>query len=260
MALPRALVRAVARAKPLVPDGAWPVLLATRSLLGQRPVIGLPHAKRVLVVAAHPDDEVIGCGGTVRLLADAGATITAVYATSGDASIGSDRTAEELAELREAEARAGAAVIGATRTTFLRLPDGGLADRSDDLVAALTTVIDAEAPDVVLAPWRWDDHPDHRAIMAALCSSGLPDDLEVWTYECWTPLPANRLVDVTAVADVRERALAEHATAAQAFDLSAMLALGRYRSVHGLMGNGVAEAFLAGTLAEHRGLEDGSAP
>jgi LmbE family N-acetylglucosaminyl deacetylase len=90
----------------------------------------------------------------------------------------------------------------------------------------------------VLAPWELDGHPDHQVLHTAI-----PAGVEVWGYETWTPLPPTWIVDVTSVHERKARALACYETAHLAFDVSAMLALDRYRSVHGLMGKGYAEAY-----------------
>ncbi|HET6874905.1 MAG TPA: hypothetical protein VFH70_09015, partial [Acidimicrobiales bacterium] len=100
-------------------------------------------------------------------------------------------------------------------------------------------------PEAVFLPWFADGHPDHEACTAAVAAAGLGQDVEVWGYETWTPLPANRIVDITDAYGAKKAAVAAHATAHLAFDLSATLGLSRYRSVHGLMGRGYAEGFLA---------------
>lgn len=243
----RTLGRVVARAKPAVPEGAWPLLLTLRSLAGPGPVVGVPTWRRALALAAHPDDESVGAGGLLSLLADAGATVTLAFATDGEATRGSGLDPAATAALRRGEAQAACRVLGVGDVRFLGLADGGLAGSVDELAAAVGAMAAETAPEAVLLPWFLDDHPDHMALSAALgrCAGALGPGLEVWGYETWTPLPANRLVDISAVLDRKRRALAAHATAHLAFDVSAALGLARWRSIHGLMGRGHAEAFLA---------------
>ena len=119
------------------------------------------------------------------------------------------------------------------------------------LAAALAELVTRLAPDVLFVPWFADGHADHGACTRGLARAGLPSGLEVWGYETWTPLPANRIVDITGVVEAKEAALAAHETAYLAFDIGATLGLSRYRSVHGLMGRGYAEAFLAAPLARY---------
>ena len=243
MRLPRALLRA----RPLVPDRAWPLLLTVRSMVGDGPVIADPNVRKALVLAAHPDDETLGCGGTIAILADHHADVTVAFATDGEATIGASTSTAETARRRRDEAAAACRILGAT-ATFWGLPDGSLVHH----VEALATHIGAAAhgADAVFLPWFLDDHPDHQALGAALQDARLPDGIEVWGYETWTALPANRLVDVTRVWDRKERAIAAHVTAAQAFDLRAGLGINRWRSLHGLMGRGYAEGFLVAPAPE----------
>lgn len=254
MRLPRAFVRAVARAKPLVPERAWPALLSLRSLTGDGPVVGTPGFHRVLVLAPHPDDEAVGCGGLMALLADAGAEVDVVFATDGEATRGAPSAPAATAASRRREAEAACRTLGARPPRFLGLSDGALGSHLDELARSVRAVAGELSPDAVLVPWFGDGHDDHRAMSEAVARAGLADDVEVWAYETWTPLPANRVVDVSRVIARKERAIAAHETAHLAFDVGAMLGLNRYRSLHGLMGRGWAEAYLAASPSAYADL------
>ncbi len=217
-------------------------------------MVGLPEWSRVLILAAHPDDESVGAAGTLALLCDAGAVVTAVLATDGEATRGSAGDPATTGALRREEARAACRILGVGDVRHLGLADGGLPGSVDALASSISSVVAEVEPEVVLLPWWLDDHPDHQALSSALAVADVSGSLEVWGYETWTPLPANRLVDITQVLDRKRRALAEHRTAHLAFDVSAALGLNRWRSIHGLMGVGHAEAFVAAPLAEYREL------
>lgn len=216
-----------------------------RSLAGDGPILATPTFRRVLVLAAHPDDETAGCGGLMAVLADAGATVDVAIATSGEGTIGADLDAAEVARRREGEARRAVAVLGGRPPRFLSHPDGGLPDHLDALTADLRGLLADLTPEAVLLPWFLDGHRDHQAIGHALEQAGVADDVELWGYETWTPLPPNRLVDITKVYERKERALAAYTTAHLAFDVSSMLGMNRYRSAHASLGKGYVEAYLA---------------
>lgn len=254
MPLPKFVVRAATRGRPLVPASAWPTLLAARTLAGDGPVLSGPPRGRLLSLSAHPDDDTIGCGGTLALATQAGSAVTAAMATSGGASIGSRLTAQELAAARESDARRACARLGVHDVRFLGFEDGNLAASHDELVAALEAILVEVSPDAVFVPWAWDGHRDHQALHRAVLDLPGRGELELWSYETWTPLPPNRHVDVTSTHDRKQQALDEHATAAEAFDLHALASLSRYRSAHTLMGRGHAEAFLVSTLDDMRHL------
>lgn len=185
----------------------------------------------VVVLAPHPDDETLGCGGRLRLAADRGERTVVVFLTSGQAGI--HGTAPGAAgRLREKEAEAAAEVLGVARTVHLRGPDGALADAADDLAAPLRAVLEEEAPQVVLLPHEADAHPDHSAawgLLAAALPPGMAPLLP--TYEVWTPLEwFDEVVDVSAVMPAKLAALRCHASqlARYRFD-DAAEGLARYR-------------------------------
>jgi LmbE family N-acetylglucosaminyl deacetylase len=256
MKLPRSITRVVARSvargKPYVPDSAWPLLLSARSALGDHPLIAAPTARRVLVLCPHPDDESVGCGGTMAVLSAAGAAVHVVYATDGEATRGGAESMAEIARKRQGEATAACKILGTELVTFLSLPDGALHEHQSELQDRLSAMLSAVAPEMVLLPWFGDHHRDHRSLDEAFAAVVADHPVEeVWGYETWTPLPPRRIVDITATVETKRAALAEHRTAAQAFDLEAMVGLSRYRSLQGLLGAGWAEAFLTGPSGEY---------
>jgi LmbE family N-acetylglucosaminyl deacetylase len=220
-------------------------------------VIGLPRFDRVLVLAPHPDDDSLGCAGTVALLADRGAIVTILTVTDGEATKGAALTREEIACRRRSESARAAAIIGAT-PRYLGLPDGGLLERERELEGLLRIAISEIGPNVVFVPWLLDGHPDHRALADALAAAMNDADngaeRQIWGYEVWTALVPNRIVDITAAIERKRSALKAHATASLAFDLSACEGLARWRAMHSLSGRGWAEAFLAVTPAQYREL------
>ena len=140
------------------------------------------RAKRVLGVFAHPDDPEFFAGATFAKWAADGAVITFVIATSGDkGSADPEMTHARLAEIREQEERAAAAVLGVEDVVFLRYKDGELFPTLE-LRRDITRLIRMKKPDIVvtLDPtvfWyetRGINHPDHRAIGAATLEAVFP--------------------------------------------------------------------------------------
>src|SRR6266550_1065426 len=82
-------------------------------------------ATQILVISPHPDDESVGCGGTIRKHVLTGDAVHVVFLTSGEAG-GHGRSAEETMRLREAEARDAAHILGLTSVEFWHQPDGRL--------------------------------------------------------------------------------------------------------------------------------------
>lgn len=236
--------RITARAADRVSPRVEAQLLRLRATVGDGPRIGLPSARRVLILAPHPDDETLACGGAAALHARAGADVRLVVVTDGDAAR-VDLPRDALARRRREEVSAAAADLGLPPPLFLGLPDGDLGGVVDDLGRELGAHLAEFEPDQVLLPWFGDEHADHRAVNHALALASPATAPLIMGGETWTPVPANRIVDVTDVIEDIQAAAARHRTAARSFDLDAMLALKRYRTVHGLRGRGWAEGYLA---------------
>ena len=117
------------------------------------------------MVAAHPDDEVLGVGGLLAVLAGLGADLRLLWATDGEASHprSTAEPARRLAAIRRAESSVAAERLGlaAVPRIHLGLPDGGLGRHEDELTERLADQVRDD--DVVLAPWSGDGHPDHEA-------------------------------------------------------------------------------------------------
>jgi len=151
--------------------------------------LGWPSA---VIVAAHPDDEVLGVGGTMSMLAAAGTRLRLIAVTDGEASHpGLDR--EAIARVRTMESAAARAVLGVQDIEVfrLRLPDTGLTACEDELAACLRELCAGFA--VCLAPWEADAHADHEAVGRAARRTGQ----HVLSYPIWMwhwAKPADRRV------------------------------------------------------------------
>lgn len=124
------------------------------------------EVERVLVVAPHPDDAEIGCGGTVARLTRDGVEVYYVVATNGDKGTEDPAlTNADLAAMRDKEQRDAAAVLGVKEVTILQNGDGELVD-GRELLGEITRHVRRIRPDIVLTtdPFRTSFyiHRDHR--------------------------------------------------------------------------------------------------
>jgi N-acetylglucosamine malate deacetylase 1 len=187
----------------------------------------------VLVIAPHPDDESIGCGGTLRLHADRGDRVVVVCLTSGEQAL-KHLPKREVWKLREAEAAAAAEVLGVARLEFFRHPDWLLDEHIDAAAEQLAREIDRESPAAVYVPHPLDAHPDHRASHVAFRRAVRDrplDGMAAMAYEVWTPMTRyNHLVNVDATMAAKMRAVRCHASQLESFDYDqAARGLNRYR-------------------------------
>jgi LmbE family N-acetylglucosaminyl deacetylase len=143
--------------RPGTPEHAWNSWRELRHL----PAVDPRSWPPIVVVAAHPD-EVLGAGGTIAILAAAGARVRLVAVTHGEASHpGADPAILALA--RATESAAALDLLGASGIEVIRLgfPDTGLAACEEQLSAALRE--QCAGFGVCLAPWEADAHADHEA-------------------------------------------------------------------------------------------------
>ena len=187
--------------------------------------------KRVLVISPHPDDESIGCGGTLRKHVVEGDEIHVIFLTSGERG-GHGRSTDRTLALRERESEAARRILGIGHIEFWREPDAGLRVRPET-VTRLAEKIRKWRPDVLYVPHPREMHADHRAAVRLVRAAlrGVRRRPIVWMYEVWTPLQRmDRIVDITPFVNVKRRAIRAYRSqcAVMSFD-DAILGLNRYR-------------------------------
>jgi LmbE family N-acetylglucosaminyl deacetylase len=142
-------------------EAQWESLNLRRTLAP----LGEFNAERLIVVAPHPDDEVLGAGGLIQVALARDIPLEIIAVTDGEASHPSSKvtTARELADLRsrESEVALGRLGWGKPIVTRLHLPDGKVQSHRKELKELLTERV--RFGDVCVAPWRRDGHPDHDA-------------------------------------------------------------------------------------------------
>ena len=186
--------------------------------------------RTALVLAPHPDDESLGCGGQIAEACARGRPPLVLVLTDGAGSHPRSRTypPARLAAVREAEARAAVAALGLPpgRIDFLRLPDTAAPTSGPGFDAAVRAILGRAARagcGVLLAPWRHDPHCDHEAahLMAAEAArrgglSHLAYPVWGWTLPDDTVLPgdapAGWRLDVARHLPAKRRAIAAHAS------------------------------------------------
>ncbi len=235
-------------------------------------LVDLPEGRRILVLAPHMDDEILGCGGTLRKHVLDGASVTVAFMTDGrhgDPELNATRLPESerrererrLVETRKQESRRAAEIIGIGSLVFLDQPDAELSV-SPQVVASLAGVLRTTRPDLVYLPFLTERHRDHWEtgsvfLESARSCGGELDALTCCGYEVWSPLLANILVDIEAVLPAKRLAIEQFQSQLRHVDyLNCILGLGAYRSIEHLKGKGHAEAFYRTDLASYRRLHD----
>lgn len=178
----------------------------------------------VIVVAPHPDDEAIGCSGTMRRHIASGDEVVVAIATDGRLSKQA-ATADEMASIRKEEALLAARRLGIERLEWLGLPEG--AWEPAELQTLLRALLQRYAPTIVYAPSRVDFHPEHLSVAHALAralesvSVAAARPIRVRIYQVQVPLTrvlTNVVADVSAVHEESTAALRAYETQAGSVD------------------------------------------
>jgi LmbE family N-acetylglucosaminyl deacetylase len=182
--------------------------------------------RRALILAPHPDDESIGCGGLIAAACAAGTPPVVLILTDGAASHPGSLTfpSARLRAVREAEALAATGILGlpAGNLRFLRQPDTGLAASGDVIETVLAIARDAPCG-IVIGPWAGDPHCDHEAAAAIAHAVAIRAGLPLLSYPVWgwlrdggALLDEERRhgwrIDISSVMDRKARAIAAHAS------------------------------------------------
>jgi LmbE family N-acetylglucosaminyl deacetylase len=159
----------------------------------------------VLIVAPHPDDETLGCGGAVALLRSYGCPVWVLVITDGTQSHPRSRKypAPILQQLREQETRSAMSRLGVASgaVTFLQLSDGKVADAValQSAQSICRNYLKGIAPKTIFLPWRHDPHPDHRAtwqlLKDAIVDTGIAARLIEYPIWDWDIQQSNHLPD-----------------------------------------------------------------
>jgi LmbE family N-acetylglucosaminyl deacetylase len=186
----------------------------------------------ILVIAPHPDDETIGCGGTLCHHAARGDHISVVFLTSGE--LGLKQLPREKAwAIRESEARNAAGILKLGDVTFLRCSDWMLGNEIPKAACLLRPLLETKRPRIVYLPHPQDAHPDHQAALPVLRAAlkGHPQKPDLRLYEVWTPLTKYDLVqDISSFMARKMRALRVHKSQLQDFDyVRAVSGLNQFR-------------------------------
>ncbi len=159
----------------------------------------IPHGPW-LIFAPHPDDDVFGMGGAMALASKRNMRVEVVVMTKGEGA--------GEPEVRKKECLQAGEILGVSQYHFWSVPDRGIS-RDRIFLEDLKTLLNAINPETVFLPGIQEFHPDHRAttqiIWSLLNDCGF--DKNVWLYEISRYNEANRLVDISSVAELKRKAI-----------------------------------------------------
>ncbi len=145
--------------------------------------------RSAVVFSPHPDDETLGCGGTIIQKRRAGAAVKIVFMTDGGRSHRHLISEDELRSIRAGEALAASRTLGVAEdgVVFLGFEDGRLSEHQGQAISRVAEVLRRERPDEVFVPYHRESPPDHvathRIVLSALRACGR--GVAVYEYPIW---------------------------------------------------------------------------
>lgn len=189
--------------------------------LVHRQVVEVPPGQRALFLAPHPDDIVLGCGGTILKLLARGVSCRLVYLTDGRAV--TDEAGEDAMDARRAaEAKAVSAALGAEEPILLDWNERTFTapEHKAELVDAVEGLLRANAPEAVFLPYLYDQHGDHRYAnhLLAAALERLETKPNVYGYEVWSFAPPGLVVDISAELEGKKELMRNYASQLEFLD------------------------------------------
>ncbi len=198
-------------------------------------VLAAPPKGSVLVLAPHPDDETIGCGGALVLHRGQGDRVRVVFVTDGMAGDALGYYAAlDYRELRREEARRAGAILGVDELVFCDYPDGRLAE-ARDLADRLAALLEAYQPDIIYRPSAIEIHPDHWALGVGVEEAlrRYKPPIRDFCYEIWATVHPTHVIDITNVWDLKRKAVEQYQSQLRYNDYIHMVAgLNAYRTIY----------------------------
>ncbi|MGA7219327.1 MAG: glycosyltransferase [Candidatus Sulfotelmatobacter sp.] len=199
--------------------------------------------QRVLVLAPHMDDEVIGCGGLVQKYRKQGAEVTVAFCTTGPGSPrkNAGEGTQTITRERITESKRAGSILGISQIVYFNLPERQLI-RNIGACGKLRSLLEEKQFDVLYVPGPDEFHPDHQATFKWVQDvlPQLAKRPELYLYEVWGSCKPDRILRLDeATWEAKRRAMLVYQTQLRQLDYHKVMA----------------------TLAEHRGaLLAGSAP
>nr|MDO8082609.1 PIG-L family deacetylase [Candidatus Freyarchaeota archaeon] len=223
---------------------------------------------RILVFGAHPDDEVIGMGGTIAKLVREGHEVRIVVFTRGDEGYPKIELKEAISEVRREELENAAKVLGVKSHDMFDIEDMGLINDKETFKRVIKTIREYQ-PGIIFTHRFEDRHRDHvaanRIVSEAWWQAGQNVSIELgepWRakklfyFEIFSPFTfPSHIVDITDTFEFKKKAMEKFASQLSVLPnvLRALEGLAIFRG--SLIGTRYGEAFLESRIVPEKGLE-----
>ena len=165
-----------------------------------------------LVIAPHPDDESLGCGGSIVKHMKAGSRVKVIFLTDGDKGDFEGRYGDRYIEIRKESAREAMITLGVKDFEFWGYSDRLLHQSVQEVREKLISAIRTFSPLIIYAPSPLEAHPDHKTAFDAVWDMREELNAPLAFYEVLMALYPNLLVDITGEMDLKKKAIESYFT------------------------------------------------
>jgi LmbE family N-acetylglucosaminyl deacetylase len=169
-------------------------------------------AKDALIIAPHPDDESLGCGGSIIKHIKAKSRVKVVFLTNGDKGDFQGKFGKKYVEIRKSSAQKAMGILGVQDFEFWGYADRELSYARGKAEEKLHDTVRAFSPSVLYAPSPLEAHPDHKSAFQIVWNLRAQFQISFAFYEVLMALYPNALVDITDEIDQKKKAIESYHT------------------------------------------------
>ena len=228
----------------------------------ERKEIDTSNVGNIVVLSPHPDDETIGCGGTLLRFQEGGSRVAVIQLTDGSDTKALSESVESVRKtIRLEEAEVVSDLLGFSELILWKEKASSL-EPTPENVEWLTVILNRLKPEAIFVPFINDLHPDHVAANKILVRSlqKAAIDLEntrIFSYEVWSLVPVNSYCRINSQMEQKAHALWRYRTAMKVVDyVSFCDSLNSYHSCKILGEMGYVEAFFSCTATDYLKIAD----
>ncbi|MDD5528808.1 MAG: methyltransferase domain-containing protein [bacterium] len=211
--------------------------------------------ENTLVLSPHPDDEIIGCGGTLLQMLKSGAKVTVLQITDGSDTLALSENMDKA--IRPKEAKIVAEKLG-IKELILWEEDACCFKFNQKNVTELSCILKKVNPKIIFVPFINEQDPHHiiaNKILAPALEEIDSDNITIVSYEVYSLLPPNVFCVIDKQFKEKENLLMKYRTGMKVFDYVHFCKLSNFYRSYTLLGKkGFAEAFLAMNVKDYKEL------
>jgi LmbE family N-acetylglucosaminyl deacetylase len=209
-------------------------------------------SKDALIIAPHPDDESMGCGGSISRHIKAGSRVKVIFLTNGDKGDFKGRFGKDYVKIRQQSAQRAMDIFGVKDFEFWGYGDRELQSVFQELRGRLLHTIETFSPFIIYAPSSLEAHPDHKVAFEIVWDLRKKFGNTLAFYEVLMAMYPNILVDITGEMEQKKKALESYFTEAYYNDyVTKVEGLNRFRTATLPKDIKYAEAFVLSDNSSH---------